>query len=118
MLKLLTTIALMLHLVGFAGSRNSHADEITGCLSSKGKISKLALGPSPAKRCKGKDTQVSFGGEEGPEGPPGSFELLDDDGLPIGIHFTGRYGDEATLISLAAQLEQARPWSDRRPAFN
>ncbi len=72
-LKLLTTIAMTLTLVGFAGSRNSHAasDEITGCLSSEGKLSNIALGPSPAKPCKSKDTQVSFGGEEGPDGPPG-----------------------------------------------
>ena len=34
-------------------------------------------------------------------------------GLPIGIHVVGRYGDEATLYRLAAQLEQAQPWFER-----
>ncbi len=37
------------------------------------------------------------------------------DGLPIGIMLAGRMGDEATLISLSAQLEQARPWKDKHP---
>ena len=35
--------------------------------------------------------------------------------LPIGTMFTARFGDEPTLFRLAAQLEQARPWSDKRP---
>jgi amidase len=37
------------------------------------------------------------------------------DGLPIGVMLAGRMGDEATLISLSAQLEQVRPWKDRHP---
>jgi amidase len=36
-------------------------------------------------------------------------------GLPIGAHFVARFGDEATLFRLAAQLEAARPWAGRRP---
>jgi Asp-tRNA(Asn)/Glu-tRNA(Gln) amidotransferase A subunit family amidase len=40
---------------------------------------------------------------------------LSSDKLPIGMMFNARYGDEATLFRLAAQIEQARPWIDRRP---
>ena len=41
-----------------------------------------------------------------------------EDNLPIGIHFTARYGDEATLIQLASQLEEAIPWANRRPQIH
>jgi amidase len=36
-------------------------------------------------------------------------------GLPLGMMFAARFGDEATLFRLAAQLEQARPWKDKLP---
>lgn len=38
------------------------------------------------------------------------------DGLPLGVQFTGRFADEATLLQLAAELEQAQPWFARLPA--
>ncbi|HLL28882.1 MAG TPA: amidase family protein [Xanthobacteraceae bacterium] len=36
-------------------------------------------------------------------------------GLPIGLQFVGRFGEEHVLLALAAQLEKAQPWSKRRP---
>lgn len=39
-----------------------------------------------------------------------------EQGLPIGMQFVARFGDEATLFRLAGQLEKAQPWKDRRPS--
>ncbi|TFB22764.1 amidase [Filobacillus milosensis] len=36
-----------------------------------------------------------------------------NEGVPIGSHFMGRLGDEATLFQLAHQLEQAQPWMEQ-----
>lgn len=38
-------------------------------------------------------------------------------GLPLGIMFSARFGDDATLFRLAGQLEKAQPWFTRRPKF-
>lgn len=38
-------------------------------------------------------------------------------GLPLAVQLVGRFGDEATLIRLGAQLEAARPWFGRKPAL-
>ena len=37
--------------------------------------------------------------------------------LPVGVMFAGRFGDEATLFRLGAQLEGARPWFARKPSL-
>jgi amidase len=40
------------------------------------------------------------------------------DGMPTAVQIVGRPGDEGTLYSLAAQLEAARPWADKRPPIS
>jgi amidase len=39
------------------------------------------------------------------------------DGLPLAVQLVGRTDDEPTILSVAAQLEQAQPWAERRPAL-
>ncbi len=53
-------------------------------------------------------------------GQPGMSVPLfwNTDGLPIGTQFVARFGDEATLFRLAAQLEAARPWANRKPPLS
>ena len=37
------------------------------------------------------------------------------DGLPMGVHIAGRFGEDTTILQLSAQLEATAPWFDRRP---
>jgi amidase len=39
------------------------------------------------------------------------------DGLPLGVQLVGRRNEETTILRLAAELEEARPWAARRPAL-
>ena len=41
-----------------------------------------------------------------------------ENGLPIGVQFAARFADEATLMRLARDIEEARPWSGRYPAVH
>ncbi|MGB0921625.1 MAG: amidase [Alphaproteobacteria bacterium] len=41
-----------------------------------------------------------------------------ENGLPIGVMVTGRFGDDDLLLSLAGQIERAAPWAGRRPEIS
>ena len=46
-----------------------------------------------------------------------NLPLAEHEGLPVGVMVTGRPGDDALLLRLAAEVEAARPWARRRPAL-
>lgn len=43
---------------------------------------------------------------------------FDSEGMPLSVQVIGRRGEEATLLSLAAQIEAERPWADSRPPIS
>ncbi len=43
---------------------------------------------------------------------------FDADGLPLSVQLVGRHGGDELLLSLASQLEAARPWADQRPPIS
>jgi amidase len=50
--------------------------------------------------------------------PAANLPLFEQEGLPLGVQAIGRHGEEATLIRLAAQLDSALPWAQRRPPID
>ena len=49
--------------------------------------------------------------------PAISLPLYEHDGLPVAVQLIGRPAQEGALLALAAQVEAAHPWADRRPAI-
>ena len=59
---------------------------------------------------------TAFAGVANLTGQPAMSVPLDHvEGLPVGSQFIGRFGEEATLLRLAGQLERAYPWSGVSP---
>jgi amidase len=88
-----------------------------------------AAQPEPIERWRGKGAFRTFKGS----GPYVTYTAIwnylgqpaaavpagfDEDGLPIAVQIVAPAGGETTLLSLAAQLESARPWADRRPSVS
>jgi Asp-tRNA(Asn)/Glu-tRNA(Gln) amidotransferase A subunit family amidase len=83
-------------------------------------IGDLALSNMPSAEyigrlsaCTGYTQLFNAGGQPAMSVPLGQSR----DGLPLGVQFAAKLGDESTLFRLAGQLERAHPWAERRPAL-
>ena len=79
--------------------------------------SRLTRASAPARRSRTRRRARAFTATQNATGQPAINLPLhwNKEGLPIGVQFVGRFGDELGLLKLAAQLEKAAPWKDRRP---
>jgi amidase len=77
-------------------------------------------GGDPAKRWERNLEVIPFTPAMNVTGQPGVSLPLhwSAEGLPVGVHLVAAYGREDLLIRVAAQLEQAQPWADRRPPIS
>jgi amidase len=86
----------------------------------------IAAAPEPVGRWAGKGAVRTFNGDTpyvcftavwNYTGQPAAAipAGFDGNGLPTSAQLIARNGEDETLISLAAQIETAQPWSDRRP---
>ena len=99
--------------------RVPHADDVHAAAAHRRRWSRRAEDPLRSLEISGHTVRYAGVVANLTGNPAMSVPLSwNNEGLPIGVHFLGRFGDEATLFRLAAQLEKAQPWAGRLPAVH